>query len=82
MRLILILVPQPFNAGYQWKTDDVIIANTALTHLNSYMGSVTQQATSLVTNTDPQCYEQTGGCFSIYGFEVCRVLLLVAGRRH
>ena len=33
------------------------------------MGSVTQQATSVVTSTDPGCYEYELGCYSVYGFE-------------
>ena len=40
-----------------------------MSHLNVYMGSATQQATSVVTQTDQNCYEGGTGCFSIYGFE-------------
>ncbi|KAH8120019.1 beta-glucan synthesis-associated [Phellopilus nigrolimitatus] len=61
----------PFNAQYQWfnTSDNLIIPNTTGTELNSYMGGVFQQATSSVTVTDQQCYELTGGCFSVYGVE-------------
>ncbi|KAF8973276.1 glycoside hydrolase family 16 protein, partial [Flammula alnicola] len=62
----------PFNAGYQWDhtQDNMIIYNSSITQLNSFIGSATQQATSVTTNTNPNCYEQDGGCYSIYGFEV------------
>ncbi|KAI6047520.1 glycoside hydrolase family 16 protein [Pisolithus marmoratus] len=61
----------PFNAGYIWKNtslNEIIRDPTISTH-NTYTGSVLQQATSVVTTTDQNCYEGTGGCFSIYGFE-------------
>ncbi|KAF9474222.1 glycoside hydrolase family 16 protein [Pholiota conissans] len=38
--------------------------------LNTFTGTATQQATSVVTQTDFGCYESDGGCYSIYGFEV------------
>ena len=38
--------------------------------MNTFRGSITQEATSILTNTDPLCYEGTGGCYSVYGFEV------------
>ncbi|KAJ7925309.1 beta-glucan synthesis-associated [Mycena leptocephala] len=61
----------PFDAGYVWlnNSDNFILANPTISQLNTFTGSVTQQATSVVTSTDPACYEQDGGCFSIYGFE-------------
>lgn len=63
---------KPFNAGYIWKNTSAneVIANTSISALNTYVGSVLQQATSVVTETDQSCYEGDGGCFSIYGFEV------------
>ncbi|KAI6152245.1 glycoside hydrolase family 16 protein [Pisolithus tinctorius] len=67
----LILDLQPFNAGYLWKNtslNEIIRDPTISTH-NTYIGSVLQQATSVVTTTDQDCYEGTSGCFSIYGFE-------------
>jgi len=62
---------QPFNHGYIWEntTDNMYIANPAMSRLNVYMGSITQQATSVVTQTNQNCYEGGTGCFSIYGFE-------------
>lgn len=40
-----------------------------MSYLNTFKGSVTQQATSVVTSTDRNCYEGNGGCYSVYGFE-------------
>ncbi|KAI0082382.1 concanavalin A-like lectin/glucanase [Panus rudis PR-1116 ss-1] len=61
----------PFNAGYIWKntSDNEIIADPTISKQNSYIGSATQQATSVVTDTNQGCYEGTLGCYSIYGFE-------------
>ncbi|KAF9012321.1 glycoside hydrolase family 16 protein [Cyathus striatus] len=61
----------PFNAGYVWanNSDNMIVTDPSISELNTFTGSVTQQATSVVTNTDPSCYEDDGGCYSIYGFE-------------
>lgn len=61
----------PFNAGYLWQntSQNEIIYNSTISSPNLYLGSVLQQATSVVTNTEHNCYEGTGGCFSIYGFE-------------
>ena len=49
----------------------MIISDPSISQLNTYIGSATQQATSVVTNTNESCYEQDGGCYSVYGFEVC-----------
>ncbi|KII93777.1 glycoside hydrolase family 16 protein [Plicaturopsis crispa FD-325 SS-3] len=61
----------PFNAEYSWfnTTDNLIIPNATSSQLNSYTGGVFQQATSVVSITNQQCYEGNGGCFSVYGFE-------------
>ncbi|KAI0268107.1 beta-glucan synthesis-associated [Gloeopeniophorella convolvens] len=61
----------PFNAGYIWQntSDNEIIADSSISTFNPYVGGVTQQATSVVTETNQECYEKTGGCYSIYGFE-------------
>ncbi|KAH7887543.1 glycoside hydrolase family 16 protein [Phlebopus sp. FC_14] len=61
----------PFNAGYIWKntSDNEIIPNPSITAQNPYIGGAEQQATSVVTDTDQNCYEGNTGCFSIYGFE-------------
>jgi len=47
----------------------LIIPDPSISTLNSYKGGITQQATSVVTNSNQQCYELDSGCFSIYGFE-------------
>ncbi|KAK7462970.1 hypothetical protein VKT23_007551 [Stygiomarasmius scandens] len=62
----------PFDFGYDWKnTSDVMtIYNTDISKENTYHGAVYQEATSVVTDTDSDCYELGGtGCFSVYGFE-------------
>ncbi|KAF8911821.1 beta-glucan synthesis-associated protein [Mucidula mucida] len=61
----------PFNEGYVWKntSDNLIIADDTISVLNTYIGEKTQQATSVVTDTDQNCYQLEGGCFSVYGFE-------------
>ncbi|KAF8920503.1 beta-glucan synthesis-associated protein [Mucidula mucida] len=62
----------PFNEGYVWDntTDNLIIFDEEISIFNTYIGGKTQQAASVVTNTDPNCYQLGGtGCFSVYGFE-------------
>ncbi|TDL29248.1 glycoside hydrolase family 16 protein [Rickenella mellea] len=61
----------PFNYAYEWlnTTDNMIVPNPSISQLNTYTGSILQQATSVVSNTDPNCYTGETGCFSIYGFE-------------
>jgi hypothetical protein len=48
----------------------MIIRDPNISELNTFIGGATQQATSVVTNTNPNCYELEGGCYSVYGFEV------------
>lgn len=45
------------------------IADSEASYLNTFVGSATQQATSVVTETNQNCYEGGTGCFSVYGFE-------------
>ncbi|KAJ3517199.1 hypothetical protein NLJ89_g646 [Agrocybe chaxingu] len=61
----------PFDAGYLWNStaENMIIVDLTISKLNTYIGSATQQATSVVTNTNSDCYELGTGCYSIYGFE-------------
>jgi beta-glucanase (GH16 family) len=61
----------PFNYGYVWAntSDNFIIQNPDITTLNPYIGGAFQQATSGVTQTNPNCYTGETGCFDIYGFE-------------
>ena len=40
-----------------------------ISKLNTFVGNVQQQATSVVTNTNELCYELEAGCYSVYGFE-------------
>ncbi|KAF8559193.1 glycoside hydrolase family 16 protein [Imleria badia] len=61
----------PFNTGYVWENTSAneVIANPSISVQNTYIGSVLQQATSVVTETDQSCYEGVSECYSIYGFE-------------
>ncbi|KAJ4485953.1 beta-glucan synthesis-associated [Lentinula aciculospora] len=61
----------PFNAAYEWfnTSSNLLINNPSETLLNSYLGGSLQQATSCVTKTNPECYFNGGGCYSVYGFE-------------
>lgn len=53
----------------------MIVPNPSISKLNTFMGNVLQQATSVVTATNTSCYEYDGGCFQTYGFEVSFLLL-------
>lgn len=48
----------------------MIIRDPSISEMNTFIGGATQQATSVVTNTNTSCYELDGGCYSVYGFEV------------
>lgn len=69
---------KPFNAGYIWKNTSAneVIVNPSISVQNTYVGSVLQQATSVVTDTNQSCYEDEGGCYSVYGFEVGQVCIM------
>jgi hypothetical protein len=54
----------------------MIIADPTISQQNGFTGSITQQATSVTTNTNPSCYELDGGCYSVYGFEVSRFIVV------
>ena len=45
------------------------IADPSISDLNTFIGTATQQATSVVSQTNQDCYEGGTGCFSVYGFE-------------
>ncbi|KAH7930678.1 glycoside hydrolase family 16 protein [Leucogyrophana mollusca] len=61
----------PFNAGYIWQntSQNEVINNPSISVQNTYIGGVEQQATSVVTDTNQNCYEGETGCYSVYGFE-------------
>ncbi|KAH7916279.1 glycoside hydrolase family 16 protein [Hygrophoropsis aurantiaca] len=61
----------PFNAGYIWQntSNNEVIRDPSISVQNTYIGGVEQQATSVVTETNQDCYEGETGCYSIYGFE-------------
>ncbi|KAG8708287.1 hypothetical protein FRC09_001334 [Ceratobasidium sp. 395] len=61
----------PFNAAFVWdnSSTNLILADTTQSYLNTFVGNEYQQTTSVVTNTNQDCYTQGGGCFSTYGFE-------------
>ncbi|KAI0271413.1 beta-glucan synthesis-associated [Gloeopeniophorella convolvens] len=60
----------PFNYNYTWPIQgNSQIRDPKHTEINPYKGGVFQQAVSGLTDTNQTCYELTGGCFSVYGFE-------------
>ncbi|KAI0825016.1 glycoside hydrolase family 16 protein [Trametes gibbosa] len=61
----------PFNNAYQWynTSDNLFIQDLTKSQLNSYMGGVYQQATSVVTETNQKAYEFSGAEYSVYGFQ-------------
>jgi beta-glucan synthesis-associated protein KRE6 len=61
----------PFNHDYVWlnTSDNMVFDDPSITVQNTYTGGDTQQATSVVTNTNQGCYELDDQCFSVYGFE-------------
>ena len=62
----------PFGHAYTWQNTsaNLIIPDPAKSILNPYMGGAFQQATSVVSDTNQNCYTQSGtGCFSVYGYE-------------
>ncbi|KAF7337424.1 GH16 domain-containing protein [Mycena sanguinolenta] len=61
----------PFDASYKAfnSTDNMIIPNPSITAQNAFVGNVFQQTTSALSNTNQDCYQLKGQCFSTYGFE-------------
>lgn len=61
----------PFNKGYIWDNSsaNLIIPDPTISVLNNYIGGDDQQATSVVTTTNQDCYQTETQCFSIYGIE-------------
>lgn len=61
----------PFNAAYVWdnSSTNLIINDPVNSVLNTFVGNEYQQTSSVVTNTNQECYTGGGGCFSTYGFE-------------
>lgn len=61
----------PFNARYLFtnSTGVVTFDDPNRTTLNAYLGGAFQQTTSGLSVTNPNCYELSGGCYTVYGFE-------------
>ncbi|TRM69919.1 glycoside hydrolase family 16 protein [Schizophyllum amplum] len=62
----------PFNEEYTWfnTSETLSIPNATMSALNGYKGGRYQQAASVVSHTNADCYEFDGSaCFSLYGFE-------------
>ncbi|CCO34499.1 Beta-glucan synthesis-associated protein KRE6 AltName: Full=Killer toxin-resistance protein 6 [Rhizoctonia solani AG-1 IB] len=60
----------PFNAEFRWdNATNLVIYDHENSHLNTFIGNERQQTTSVVTNTNQQCYTASGGCFQTYGTE-------------
>ncbi|KDN41086.1 hypothetical protein RSAG8_07640, partial [Rhizoctonia solani AG-8 WAC10335] len=63
----------PYNYGYEWfNTSDNFITHQPGLKLNTYHGGAYQQTTSVLVDTNQRCYVESGGCFSVYGFEYKR----------
>ncbi|KAI0316214.1 beta-glucan synthesis-associated [Amylostereum chailletii] len=58
----------PFDAEYAWFNTSENL-QTPIATLNTYHGGVYQQTISAASLTNQSCYELSGGCFAIYGFE-------------
>ncbi|KAK7060394.1 hypothetical protein VNI00_001159 [Paramarasmius palmivorus] len=58
----------PFNDKYVWKntSDNLIINDPSISELNSYIGGKTQQATSVVTQTNQEIYLLDAGFDDAY----------------
>ena len=63
----------PFNAAYKWTQNSdtyKFYDNPEMeTKFNPYEGGAYQQAVSGVVYTNQSCYELSGGCYAVYGFE-------------
>ncbi|KAL0247765.1 hypothetical protein I308_103843 [Cryptococcus tetragattii IND107] len=62
----------PFNPNYYFinsSSEYYEIYDNDVTQINSYMGSVYQQATSGLSLTNQDCYTDESGCFAVYGME-------------
>ncbi|KAF7291349.1 GH16 domain-containing protein [Mycena indigotica] len=61
----------PFDAGYNWvnTSDTLYIADPTLSKQNSYSGGIWQQATSVVSTTNQDCYQLKSPCFAVHAFE-------------
>ncbi|KAL7412678.1 beta-glucan synthesis-associated protein-domain-containing protein [Mrakia frigida] len=62
----------PFNPEYDWLSTDenMIIEDPELSYKNTYSGGVYQQSSSVVVETDQNCYQYGAvPCFSMYAFE-------------
>ncbi|EJU00032.1 glycoside hydrolase family 16 protein [Dacryopinax primogenitus] len=62
----------PFDAWWMIHNQsdaDFKLYNTGISEVNSYHGGVYQEAASVLTQTNQNCYTGNTGCFSTYGFE-------------
>ncbi|KZP16772.1 glycoside hydrolase family 16 protein [Athelia psychrophila] len=61
----------PFNKAYVWDNSsaNLIIPNPSISLLNTYIGGEDQQASSVVTTTNQDCYQTRTQCMNVYGIE-------------
>jgi beta-glucanase (GH16 family) len=62
----------PFNAYYSWNNATYLQLHQpeGTQEINGFRGNVYQQATSVVSRTNQQCYENSAApCFAVYGFQ-------------
>ncbi|KAH8810563.1 beta-glucan synthesis-associated protein [Flagelloscypha sp. PMI_526] len=64
----------PFNVNYEWNNaTNMIIPDPTISEINGFKGNVFQQAMSVVSKTNQNCYQLGGtSCFAIYGVEYKR----------
>nr|GAT57878.1 predicted protein [Mycena chlorophos] len=61
----------PFDAYYSWQNTsaNLIIPNTTISAQNGYAGGIYQEAASVVTITNQDCYQLKTPCYATHGFE-------------
>jgi len=61
----------PFDASYVWQntSENLIIPDPTLSAQNTFLGSIFQQATSVVSTTNQSCYQVIEDCYAVQGFE-------------
>ncbi|KAK0501266.1 glycoside hydrolase family 16 protein [Armillaria luteobubalina] len=61
----------PFDPSYIWNnnSDNLVITDPTISHLNVYCGGASQEMTSVISQMAQDCYQLGTGCFAVYGIE-------------
>lgn len=59
----------PFDSGYEWFNTSGNAEFIDPTYHNDFIGNTRQETLSGLSTNRQDCYEQTEGCFAVYGFE-------------